>query len=149
MTDRCRDEELCRFDFAGLDSKFPARANFISYREDVNYPTSANIMSTRQTNFQPIMQLAGPGRLGEAEKGKVGSRIRLYENTVGLGLVQIRGGLDDCAMPSLGIDPRKRVISLEWKDLFTRFFGGKMMADRVLEQAPVSDLEFSLSLLLI
>lgn len=142
----CRDEKLCRFDFAGLDPRFPARANFIFYREHANFPASAKITSCKHANFRRIMQLAGPGRLGEAEKGNPGSRIRLYENTVGLSLVQIRGALDDCAMSNVCIDPKKRVISLEWKDLFTRFFGGKMMADRVLEQAPVSYHELSANL---
>jgi hypothetical protein len=137
-----RDEELCSFDFAGLDPKFPSRANFTFYREHAD-------LARLHAIFQRIMQMAGPGRLGEADKGKLGSRLRLYENTVALSLVQIRGGLDDCAMPSLGIDPKKRVISLEWKDLFTRFFGGKMMADRVLKEAPVSHREPPLSLFLI
>lgn len=141
----CRDEKLCRFDFAGLDPKFPARAKFIFHREQAYFP-ARNITSSRRANFGRITQLAGPGRLGEADRGTPGSRIGLYENTVGLSLVQIRGGLDDCAMSNLCIDPKKRVISLEWKDLFTRFFGGKMMADRILEQALVSHHELSANL---
>ncbi len=141
MIHQRRDEEVCRFDFAGLDPRFPARANFTFYQEHAD-------LARLHAIFQRIMQKAGPGRLDEADKGKLGSRIRLYANTVGLSLVQIRGGLDDCAMPSLGIDPKKRVISLEWNDLFTRFFGGKVMADRVLKQAPVSRPELSLSLFL-
>jgi len=132
---------LCRFDFAGLDPSFSGRANFTFYNEDVNLGWS-------HARLKDIKHLAGPGRLGEADKGKLGSRMRLYENTAGLGLVQVRGGLDDCAMPILGIDPKKRVISLEWKDLFTRFFGGKMVAARVLGQAPVSHHELSVNLFL-
>jgi len=41
----------------------------------------------------------------------------------------------------LTIDRSKGAISLDWKDLFTRFFGAKRMMDRVLECAPISDVE--------
>ena len=147
MTERL-GEGLCSFKFAGLDPKFPARANFTFYREHSKLPASAAITFIEHAISQRITQLAGPRRLGGTAKGKLGNRIRLCESTVGLCLVQIRGTVDDCAMPSLDIDLKKRVISLEWKDLFTRFFGGKMMADGVLEQAPVSDREHPMNLFL-
>ena len=67
-----------------------------------------------------------------------GRRVRLFDKTVGLSLVQIRGGLHDCALPSLIIDQTKREITLEWNNLFTRFFSEKRRTKSTLENAPVS-----------
>ena len=103
-------------------------------------------MSLRQENCgttwgrtlcQHLRDNAGLGRLGEADKSRPGGRLRLFEHCSGLFVVQIRGGLNDFAVPGLSIDQKKGELSFEWRDLFARFFEEKKMAKGVLKDAPV------------
>lgn len=127
-----RHDSVCRFDFDGINTTYPSRAVFSIHLTSIG-PKAVKEM------IKDIEAKTGPGRLGEADKSRPGGRVRLFENTVGLALAQIRGGLHDCTLPSLTIDRVKGAISLDWRDLFTRFFGEKRMIDRVLERAPMSD----------
>ena len=90
--------------------------------------------------LKTIQETAGQGRLGEADKSKPGNRMRLYEDNVGLFVVQIRGALDDGALPGLGINEKNLEVSIIWKELFARFFGEKKMIESVLENSPVGRL---------
>jgi hypothetical protein len=91
----------------------------------------------RRALFQHLRDNAGLGRMGEADKSKPGGRLRLFEHSFGLFVVQIRGGLNDCVVPSLSIDQQKGELSFEWRDLFARFFEEKKMAECVLKDAQV------------
>ena len=82
----------------------------------------------------------GTGRLGRINTSGPKSRLRMYDNTRGIFLTQVRGGLRDCAMPSLTIEPKKHKISVDWKDLFTQFFGEKNMAKETLSQPSAKEL---------
>lgn len=133
-----RYDSLRRFGFDGVHTIRPSSAVF-----------SVHLTSIGATSIGPnvvkgmikgIEAKTGPGQLGEADKTQSGSRVRLFENTAGLAVVQIRGGLHDCTLPSSTMDRGKRAISLDWRDLFTRFFGEKRMMDKVLGRAAVSDL---------
>ena len=109
------------------------------------YPGRA-VMSLRHENGHTICRKAlsqhlrdnvGLGRLGEADKSRPGGRLRLFKHSSGLFVVQIRGGLNDCVVPSLSIDQKNGELSLEWRDLFARFFEEKKMAKGILKDAPV------------
>ena len=109
------------------------------------YPERA-VMSLRQEHgdanwrralFQHLRDNAGLGRMGEADKSKPGGRLRLFEHSSGLFVVQIRRGLNDCVVPGLSIDQQKGELSFEWRDLFARFFEEKKMAECVLKDAQV------------
>ena len=125
-------DSLCRFDFDGVHTTYPSRAVFSVHH------TSIGPKGVREM-IKSIEAKTGPRRMGEADKTQPGSRVRLFENTAGLAVVQIRGGLHECTLPSLTIDRGKRAISLDWRDLFMRFFSEKRMEDRVLEHAAVSN----------
>lgn len=87
--------------------------------------------------FQHLRDNAGLGRMGEADRSKSGGRLRLFEHSSGLFVVQIRGGLNDCVVPGLSIDQQKGELSFEWRDLFARFFEEKKMVECVLKDAQV------------
>lgn len=126
-----RYDSLCRYDFDGVHTTNPLRAVF-SVRLKSSGPKVVREM------IKSIETKTGLGRMGEADKSRPGSRVRLFGSTVGLALVQVRGGLHDCTLPSLTRDRDKRAISLDWRDLFSRFFGEKRMIGRVLARALVS-----------
>lgn len=88
--------------------------------------------------FQHLRGNAGLGRMGEADKSRPGGRLRLFEQTSGLFIVQIRGGLNDCVVPGLSIDQKKGELSFEWRDLFARFFEEKKMAQCLLKDEQVA-----------
>ena len=91
----------------------------------------------RRALFQHLRDNAGLGRLGEADKSRPGGRLRLFEHSSGLFVIQIRGGLNDCVVPGLSIDQKKGELSFEWRDLFARFFEEKKMAEGVLKNSQV------------
>lgn len=128
-----RYDSSCRFAFDGVHSTYPTRAVFSIYQKQFGSKVVREIIKDIETR-------TGPGRMGEADKNRPGSRVRLFENTAGLAVVQIRGGLHDCMLPSLTMERGKQAMSLDWRDLFTRFFGEKRMMDRVLKNAAVSDI---------
>ena len=55
--------------------------------------------------------------------------MSIKERCTGVFIIQVRGGLNDCAVPSLHVDPKKREVSLDWKALFNLYFSDK--ANRV------------------
>ena len=67
-----------------------------------------------------------------------GRRARLFDQTVGLSLVRIHGRLHGCPRPSLTIERKKREMTLEWENLFTRFFSERRRTKSTLEDAPIS-----------
>ena len=129
----------CKLTFQEIQPRYPGRAVF-SLRSKT-YNQGRRILQTsahRRKAFQKMMDEAGPGRLGEADKSVPGSRIRLFESPVGMFVVQVRGSVGDCALPALNIDPSKHELSFEWRDLFNRFFGERKVATAVSNGAPVS-----------
>lgn len=91
--------------------------------------------------FRHMRERGDLGPMGEADKYKPSERRRLFghsegwgppsypiqifepETTEGMFVIQVRAGLNDCAVPGLRIDQEQREISLYWIGLFSRFFG--------------------------
>lgn len=81
-----------------------------------------------------VEEKLGTGRLGRIDGSGPRSRLRLYDDTAGLFLTQVRGGLRDCVMPGVTIEPKRHKISIDWKDLFTQYFSEKNVANKILSQ---------------
>ena len=78
--------------------------------------------------------------MGEADRFRPSERRRLFgelegwgppsypipifepKSTEGMFVIQVRAGLNDCAVPGLKIDQEKRELSFDWIGLFSRFF---------------------------
>lgn len=91
--------------------------------------------------FRHMREKGGLGPMGEADKYKPSDRRRIFRESDGRGppnlavlifepkategmfVIQVRAGLNDCAVPDLRIDEEKREISLNWIGLFSRFYG--------------------------
>ena len=118
-----RNEPLFKFDmtlyFEGVNPKHPGRAMF-------------SLHSKGQTKIlQNLRDIAGPARLCSLDESGSTDRLRITENTTGLFIVQIRQGLSDVGIPKLNIDPKKRVLSLDWKELFNRFFNDRKLTEAI------------------
>ncbi|KAF6232910.1 hypothetical protein HO173_008873 [Letharia columbiana] len=126
--------------FAGLLELDPGRAVFkIQHRpNDPNDPENLY----EGVIFRHMREREGGlGPMGEADKYKPSERRRLFgqsdgwgppsypiqifepETTEGMFVIQVRAGLNDCAVPGLTIDQEQHEISLDWIGLFSRFFG--------------------------
>lgn len=57
----------------------------------------------------------------------------LIEHCTGLFVVQIRGGLNDCAVLALHIDATKCELSVDWRGLFAQFFNERRITEEILE----------------
>ena len=80
---------------------------------------------------------ATPAQSARPNTFRIGGRLRLIENSRGVFVVQVRGGLSDCAVPGLHIDRKKHKLSLEWKALFRHFFTQKRLQLETVKQDPV------------
>ena len=129
--------KLC---FDSIPSRYPGRAVFSS-RLDTN-----NRGRRWDDIFRTLLARVGTGRLGDADRSISGSRMRLYESPPGLFVVQVRGSVCDCAIPSLNVnvDPLRHELSFEWRNLFHRFFGEWKTVRAVLDGAPVCNPRSSL-----
>ncbi len=105
--------------------------------------------------FRHMREKGGLGPAGEADKYRPSERRRLFgesedwgppshpisifepQVTEGMFVIQVRAGLNDCAVPGLKIDQDKREISFNWVELFSRFFGERRAVD--LHRGMVSD----------
>ncbi len=129
----------CKLTLEKIQPRYPGRAVFSLRSKTYNLEHRIlQISAHRRKAFQNLMDKAGPGRLGEADKSVPGSRIRLFESPVGMFVVQVRGSVGDCALPALNIDPSKHELSFEWRKLYNLFFGERKVATAVLQRAPVS-----------
>ena len=90
--------------------------------------------------FSHMRERGGLGPMGEGDKYKPSDRRRIFGRSEGRGLpsfpipefelvategmfvVQVRAGLNDCAIPGLKINQAKREISFNWTELFERMF---------------------------
>lgn len=129
--------------FSRVMPMYPGRAVF-SFPKSGSWPIDLHTTSTIFTNLR---RLAGPGRLGEADRSRPGGRLRLFEKPAGLFVIQVRAGVGDCAISGLGIDTCKWELSFEWRDIFSQFFGEKRATDAVLNGAPVSSISLRRDLL--
>ena len=123
-----------KLSFHGIHPSYPGRVVF-SYFPDAS-PLAPRTHALRKI-FINLQNKAGSGRLGEADRSMPSSRMRIIEATAGLFVVQIRGGLNDCATPALNIDFKNHEVSCDWKDLFTQYFQEKRVASLVLENEGV------------
>ena len=119
-----------KYIFDGFMPMYPGRA-VMSWHHENGHALRLRDLSRH------LRDNAGPARLGEADKSRPGGRLRLFENSAGLFVVQIRGGLSDCMVPGLSINQKNGKLSFEWRDLFARFFGEKKTAESILKDAPV------------
>ena len=57
--------------------------------------------------------------------------IRTFEpkTTEGIFVIQVRAGLNDCAIPGLKIDQDQREVSLDWSGMFSHFFREREAAE--------------------
>ncbi len=74
----------------------------------------------------------------EVDPSRSSNRLRLVEYARRIFIVQVRGGLNDCALPALQINHERHELSVDWKWLFGRFFARKKMIRTELEDALVS-----------
>ena len=134
------DDLYVKLYFDTIQSQHPGRAVFSS-RLDAKF-------RARQWEEFSKMLLArvGTGRLSEADRSVPGSRMRLYTCPPGLFVVQVRGSVCDCAIPSLNfnVNPLRLEVSFEWRDLFHQFFGERKIVGAVLDGAPVCNPRYSL-----
>ena len=90
--------------------------------------------------FRHMRERGGLGPMGEGDKYKPSEMGRLFGEserwgpqsfsapisepvaTEGMFVVQVRAGLNDCAIPGLKIDQEKREISFNWIELLDRLF---------------------------
>lgn len=128
---------LFEFDFKlgfdGLKPKHPERAVF-SFRQ-----VSGVVGLTKCVNrvLGNLRDKAGLGVGGVASQSQSKSRLRTIEHCTGLFVVQVRGGLNDCAVTRLHIHMKNREVSIEWKHLFGHFFREKRFTDAISRNAPV------------
>ena len=109
----------------------------------------------QRATFRCMREKGGLGGLGKADKYRPSDLSQIFSLvdeeiqepvpvfepvlTEGLFTIQIRGGMNDCAIPGLRINQDHQEVSLEWRDLFTRFFGEQKMMVDVLNNDPVSN----------
>lgn len=79
-------------------------------------------------------------RSSNPDQSKRQGRLATIEQCSGTFIVQIRGGFNDCPVPSLHVDPKKYKVSMDWKTLFGQFFNDKKLAKAAL-QAVDEDLD--------
>lgn len=124
--------------FDTIQSRHPGRAVFSSRLDTYDRGRQWDDM------FKTLLARVGPGRLGD--RSVSGSRMRLYKCPPGLFVVQVRGSVCDCAIPSVNfnVEPLRLELSFEWRDLFHQFFGERKTVRAVLDGAPVCNLRSSL-----
>ena len=128
--------------FEKTHPKYPGRAVFtLRAKNDNQERRSTRISAHRRKIFKRLRDDAETGILGEADKSVPGSLIRLFGSPVGMFVVQVRGSLSDCALPALNVDSRRHEFSLEWRNLFNRFFRVRRVATTILLEAPVGHLD--------
>ena len=126
--------------FDTIQPRYPGRAVFFSRLDTNNRERQWDDVSKK------LLARVGTGRLEDADKSVPESRMHLYTCPPGLFVVQVRGSVSDCAIPSLSLDvnPLRLELSFEWRDLFHRFFGERKMVRAVLDGAPVCNPRSSL-----
>lgn len=151
MWDRTTLDNIDQYDFeiqlrfAGLVEKQPRRAVF-KIQHQSNDPNSPETVHETAI-FRHMMEKGGLGPMGEADKYRPSERRRLFgesegqgmpnypvsilepERTEGIFVIQVRAGLNDCAVPGLKIDREAREVSLDWRLLYSRFFGERRLVD--------------------
>ena len=134
------DDLYVKLFFDTIQSRYPGKAVFSSRLDTNNRERQWDEVS------KPLLARVGAGMLGDADRSVPGSRMCLYTCPPGLFVVQVRGSLCDCAIPSLNlnVNPLRLEVSFEWKDLFHQFFGERKMIRAVLDAAPVCNLRSSL-----
>ena len=128
---RRRYQEGFRFYFDGFKSKYPTRAIF-SFR-----PSSHTINFSKRILSNIRDAVRSPGLDGPSQIQRKG-RLPTIDRCRGVFVTQIRGGLNDCAVPSLNIDLKKHELSIEWKALFSEFFHDKDRTKAVIQANAVS-----------
>lgn len=134
--------------FAGLPEKKPETAVFKVHHtpNDTMDPNDPGNLYDGVI-FRHMREKGGPGPMGEADKYKPSERRRIFgelegwgpwsrpipvlepETTEGMFVIQVRAGLNDCAVPGLKIDQGKREISFDWVGLFSCFYGARRMVE--------------------
>ena len=84
-----------------------------------------------------LRHVLGSQVVADASQSQPASRLGTGERCTDLFMVQVRGGLNDCAVTNLQLHMMEDEISIEWKELFTEFFGEKDIVDKILKEAPV------------
>ena len=138
--------------FAGLVANEPGRAVFRILHTPNDHHDPETVYEG--VIFRHMREKGGLGPMGEADKYKPSERRRIFGEsegwgppsfpipvfepklTEGLFVVQLRAGLNDCAVPGLKIDQENREISLSWRWLCSRFFSERRAMD--LDQDVVS-----------
>ncbi len=97
--------------------------------------------------FRHMRERGGLGPMGIRDKYKPSDMLRLFgesdfrrpsidpirtfepKTTEGIFVIQVRAGLNDCAVPGLKIDQDKREVSLDWLGLMSHFFRERKAAE--------------------
>ncbi|KAL9132583.1 MAG: hypothetical protein Q9175_006243 [Cornicularia normoerica] len=124
--------------FAELVEKEPGRAVFNVQHKPNDPNDPENVYES--VIFRHMREKGGLGPMGDADKYMPSERRRLFGESEGWGppsrpipifepvttegmfVIQVRAGLNDCAVPGLKIDQEEREISFDWTGLFSRFF---------------------------
>lgn len=121
--------------FDGFMPQYPARAVW-SFRPGfggvVNPRCAARILGN-------ISEELGVARSVADRKSKLRSQLQTVERCSDIFIIQVRGGLSDCAVQDLHIDPKKHEISLDWRLLFREYFKEKHLTRIELQVGAVSD----------
>ena len=119
--------------FDTIQPQHPGRAVFSSRSDTTIRARQWEEMSKK------LLARVGTGRLSEAYRSVPGSRMRLYTCPPGLFVVQVRGSVCDCGIPSLNfnVNSLRLELSFEWRDLFHQFFGERKIVGAALDGAPV------------
>ena len=129
--------------FAGLLKESERAVFTVQHRsDDPNDPEN----EYESAIFRHMREKGGLGPMGNADKYRPSERRRIFGESEGWGqlctipifeprategifVIQVRAGLNDCAVPGLKIDQEKREISFEWVGLFSHFFCERRAVD--------------------
>lgn len=131
--------------FAGLVENNPGRAIFKMQHSPNNQNDPERVYEG--AIFRHMRKKGYLGPVGIGDKYKPSKMQRLFGEsegwrppnlaipvheprmTEGMFVIQVRAGLNDCAVPGLKIDQDRREVSLNWIGLFSRFFREREAVD--------------------
>ena len=120
--------------FDGFKSKHPDRAIF-SFGQGLGSQFSTRYAARVLGNLRDDLWAK---ESTEPTQFQHQGRIPTIKKCTGRFVVQIRGGLNDCAISGLHLDPKKHQLSLDWKALVKDFFCDKYLTREVGRSSNVS-----------
>jgi len=120
------------FDFSNLDENDPERASFAITKEDqeraargfrgICYKLGYRDGDPLMRNLKPLPDI-----------GQRPSRTPLDEEHTekAIPIFQLRGGISDCEIVGMKLNPESLEVSIDWKATLTKFFGRRLAASRI------------------